>query len=58
MASTLNPRLATPPTGARQRVGLFFAALAALTLLLGVGAYFSDHQSYHCPTVTVATARC
>ena len=58
MASTLNPRLATPPTRVRHRIALFIAALAALTVVLVSGAYISDHQAYHCPPVTVATARC
>ena len=60
MTGNINPRLASHSPHQRHMAELMFAALVLIIVIVAGGVYLdaTNHQQYHCPTVTVATARC
>lgn len=60
MAGNIYPHRASHGPHERHMAELMFAALALIIVIVvgGVYLYATNHQQYHCPTVTVATARC
>lgn len=61
MAATTPVKASVHTPHQRHMVEFMLVAIALLAVIAGLGAYFyiaGPGSSLHCPTVTVATARC